>query len=153
MKLINYGLNNVQRAVTMAIVQDMAVNSRKQPRQVWSVPAGYGKSRIIIAVIVALSLANPNFNFLVVYNHRELMDEDKQLLDKMGDLSGTTIKLMVAEQGKQITIADTNQVTIIDEVDNVLIDSACILVKRCKGNPVVLGLTATAKGVLTEHEL
>ena len=53
------------------------------PRQVWSVPAGYGKSRIIIAVLVALSLANPNFKFVVVYNHRELMEQDSNLLKKM----------------------------------------------------------------------
>ena len=47
-------------------------------------------------------------------------------------LAGREIKFMVAEEGQAIDIVDPNQVTIIDEVDNVLIDDGCILAKHCK---------------------
>ena len=90
----------------------------------WSVPAGYGKSRIIIAAIVALSFANPDFKFVVVYNHQELMDEDSGLLKRMGtQLANRNVSFKVASDNSILAIEDPNQVTIIDEVDNVLIDN------------------------------
>ena len=62
----------------------------------------------------------------------------------------------MAQLDGSIKITDHDQITIIDEVDNVLFDKRCCLVKHylptATRMPKVLGLTATAKTALLRTE-
>ena len=55
MRGIDYPLNNSQLAVTLAIVNNIK-KSAFSNMQLWSIPAGHGKSRIIVALIASLSV-------------------------------------------------------------------------------------------------
>ena len=147
LEFADYALNNVQLAVTIAIAQHLKKGGTGK-MQVWSIPAGHGKSRVIVGLIA--SLFDTKFRFRVIYNHRELLDEDKPKIEEMRlQVGGADIEYIVADnvagEFASVDVSDPNLVTIIDEVDNVLIDSRYILDnKKCKSK--VIGLTATATG-------
>ena len=136
-------------AVTLAAEYNMFKHLNAQRGQVWSVPAGHGKSRIIIGLVAQLHLNHAGHNFLVVYNHDELMQQD---LPRIKQLEATCheleIKAMVATRGCYIPIRSFMQVTIIDEVDSVIFDQGCVLVEHYNRTPTrapkIVGLTATA---------
>ena len=146
MEGMDYKLNNVQKAVTLAIQQSLMRHKHANLGQVWSVPAGHGKSRIILALIVGLRIQDPSLEFLVVYNHQELLDEDRERLSRAAKVLGDAkIEYMVASLDAEIPLTSDKQITIIDEVDSVLIDSRCLPVKQyLTGRTRIVGLTATA---------
>ena len=74
---MNYPINNVQTSITLAAAQKLMSLKNAERRQVWSVPAGHGKSRIILALVVLLYVKYNVKQFLLVYNHSELKEEDE----------------------------------------------------------------------------
>ena len=154
MESMEYKLNNVQLAVTLAIQQSLMRHKHANLGQVWSVPAGHGKSRIILALIVGLRIQDPSLEFLVVYNHGELLEEDRERLSRAAKVLGDAkIDYMVASLDAEIPLKSDKQITIIDEVDSVLIDSRCCPVKHyLSGRTRIVGLTATADNEMIKAE-
>ena len=65
------------------------LESTKQNRQMWIVPGGLGKSRILIGMMIALALKQPNpkfTKFLIVYNHEQLCKQDEAKLNDVAKL-------------------------------------------------------------------
>ena len=121
-------LNNVQLAIVMKIVQDYNYLKARHPRQIWTIPAGYGKSRVIVGTIVGLSLSKVSYkNFQVVYNHRELLLEDKYRIVELTKDLDVKVTFVDAEKVNDIDVSQEGVFTIIDEVDSVLIDNNCFL--------------------------
>ena len=82
----------------------------------------------------------------MVYNHQELLDEDRERLSRAARALGDAkVEYMVASLDAEIPLTSDKQITIIDEVDSVLIDSRCLPVKQyLTGRTRIVGLTATA---------
>ena len=91
-------------------------------------------------------MQDPSLEFLVVYNHEELLKEDSERLKRAARALGDAkIEYMVASLDAEIPLKSDKQITIIDEVDSVLIDSRCLPVKQyLTGRTRIVGLTATA---------
>ena len=69
----------------------------------------------------------------------------------MQQLQNATVTFLVAEELKEIDVGNDDVVTIIDEVDNVLIDHGCFLARKTKKSKVV-GLTATSTRAMIDME-
>ena len=66
---LQYQLNNNQLGVVMHAANNI---EKGHMRQVYTIPAGQGKSRVIVGMISALCLGKPRskkIHFKVVYNH------------------------------------------------------------------------------------
>ena len=72
MQTCRYPLNNNQLAVTLFAAKKLEEGEK---RQIYTIPAGQGKSRVIVGIIAALCLALKTnskrglYTFCVVYNH------------------------------------------------------------------------------------
>ena len=68
--------------------------------QVYSVPAGLGKSRIIVGIVAVLcSKKNPKYkDFHIVYNHRELLDMDKAILTRICNSCNAKVRFSVPNE-------------------------------------------------------
>jgi len=99
-------------------------------------------------------MQDPSLEFLVVYNHQELLDEDSERLRRAAKALGDAkVEFMVARLDAEISLKSEKQITIIDEVDSVLIDSRCCPVKHyLTGRTRIVGLTATADNEMIQPE-
>ena len=99
-------------------------------------------------------MQDPSLEFLVVYNHQQLLDEDSQRLKHAARALGDAkVNYMVASMDAEIPLKSDKQITIIDEVDSVLIDSRCCPVKHyLTGRTRIIGLTATADDEMIHEE-
>lgn len=87
-----------------------------------------------MALVVHLMRQYQCRHFVLVYNQQELLDFDRPKLDQIQRIFSeqTKIELQVAQLDGSIKIADKDQITIIDESDNVLFDKRCAIVKHYK---------------------
>ena len=99
-------------------------------------------------------MQDPSLEFLVVYNHQQLLDEDSERLRRAAKVLGDAeVNFMVATLDAEIPLKSEKQITIIDEVDSVLIDSRCCPVKHyLTGRTRIIGLTATADNEMIKEE-
>ena len=113
--------------------------------QVYSVPAGLGKSRIIVGIVAVLcSKQNPKYkDFHIVYNHRELLDMDKAFLTRICNSCNANVRFSVPDDS-MIEVKKSGEVTIIDEFDYIMLDRLAQFIKHTRGVHRVIGLTATA---------
>ena len=116
-----------------------------QNLQVYSVPAGLGKSRIMVGIVAVLcSRSNPKFkDFHIVYNHKELLETDKAFIKRICSSCNASVRFSIPKDSK-IEVMKNGEVTIIDEFDYILLDRLTQFIKHTRGVHRVIGLTATA---------
>ena len=124
--------------------------------QIYTVPAGQGKSRIIAGLVTALC-QNPKSTgkysaFHVVYNHEELMNMDQEIIKHVCDINEAEVRFSVPKAG-EIEVGKKDEVTIIDEFDFIMLDRMLQFSKPVGRNNKVIGLTATAPKDLGPAEL
>ena len=142
MAALEFPLNNNQLGVSLCAAYRL---ENRQHRQIYSVPAGQGKSRIIVGLIATLcSTPRPKFTkFRVVYNHQELMDADRDKIKNICKGVNATVKFQLPGEG-HIVSESGDELIIIDEIDYVLLDCKFVLDKHHNANCKIIGLTATA---------
>ena len=88
---IKYQLNQNQLGV--AVTASWMLSTKLAQQQIWIVPGGLGKSRILIGIMLGLALGPKTqyHNFHVVYNHKQLYLQDKGKLDDVARLHGLTV--------------------------------------------------------------
>lgn len=125
-------------------------------RQLYAIPAGHGKSRVMGGIMRALAAKTTRGkpkcrSFHLVYNHRALLENDRDKMQSIADSCGVKVRFSVASG--PIEVQDAEEVTIVDEADYVFLDKACKVVKLYKGKaPQIVGLTATAEKQLLGSE-
>lgn len=149
---LRYQLNNNQLGVVMHAADSV---EKGQMRLVYTIPAGQGKSRVIVGLIAALCQGKPKANklhFKVVYNHELQMKDDEQKIRRVCQANMIEVECVTAARDMSLTNGSkSNTVVIIDEVDAVILDKSVRLAKHVR----YVGLTATAKEefLLTETSL
>jgi len=141
-------VNNNQAAVAYAATTQ-ALKKTASSRQIWSVPAGHGKSRIVAAIIVMAHYCEARFlqrgggalKFQVAFSDRRLHDHDMATIGRVAKALSIEVAGQVPAQRGQLTVP-RNTVLLIDEVDDLLIDKEAVLPPYTKTGHVI-GLTAT----------
>ena len=149
MQAVQYPVNSNQLGVTMYAAYSL---ERKLNRQILSVSAGQGKSRVIVAIVRAIACTKRPvaLKFQVVYNHEQLLNQDKEFIENICKSANATVTFVVPHNGV-IVLEDAFQCTIIDEVDYILLDRQVQFQKLTKHSKII-GLTATASADLLEME-
>ena len=142
MATLDFPLNNNQLGVSLCAAYRL---ENRQHRQIYSVPAGQGKSRVIVGLITTLcSTPRPKFTkFRVVYNHQELMDADRDKIEFICEGVNATVKFQLPSEGR-IESESGDELIIIDEIDYVLLDRKVVFDKSHNAKCKIIGLTATA---------
>ena len=106
---LSYEVNNNQLAVTLAAYYKF--NFKNKKRLIFSVPAGHGKSRIIVSLVYAFAFnsSGEHNSFKVVYNHQELLEQDRPCFDKLQEVfAEMSIELCVAQEQVPIEVTSAN---------------------------------------------
>ena len=158
MATLDYPLNPNQLGVTLCAVQRL---EKGDTRQIYSVPAGQGKSRIILGIIAALYYSNLKAkslhqNIHVVYNHRQCQEDDLTKIARLCFITKSNYRFSIATQDITLEQLQKDEVMIIDEVDAILIDkTATISRSRALGSRLttrIIGLTATTTKEMLQYE-
>lgn len=134
----------------------MAKNSdaEKSTRQLFYVPSGYGKSRIIAAVaLLATQLQNRIKRVIIVFANESMLQREEKMYASFGELLNKHVALdIMTAASLKVALAAQNEeedkvkcgvdtLTILDEADNVIFDHLLKFPKNGKG--LVVGFTAT----------
>ena len=148
--------NNNQLAVAMASAYSLV--TMREKRQLWTYPAGMGKSRIMVALILAVfKKAKKGKKMMCVFHNEATLMQDKSVYDLLKHIlrrSQVTIETVV---GLELAIAkaDSKTLLLLDEADHHLLDSAdSITTNLCqKSFYGIIGLSATfPNGMTTEFD-
>ena len=148
--------NNNQLAVAMASAYSLV--TMREKRQLWTYPAGMGKSRIMVALILAVfKKAKKGKKMMCVFHNEATLMQDKSVYDLLKHIlrrSKVTIETVV---GLELAIAkaDSKTLLLLDEADHHLLDSAdSISTNLCqKSFYGIIGLSATfPHGMTTEFD-
>lgn len=159
LKCLRFPINNNQAAIAAAAVQRiLGVHRNDKPtRQIYTMPAGHGKSRVPLAIVLMLAYHGRRRTFHLVYSKDELMRKDQRTHKPVVDeLQSITVKYHTAKENGSLTVAD-GAVAIIDEADHVLIDKLYSIIDTTAPNSSaaciqVVGLTATAEEEMDDFE-
>ena len=152
---IDYRLNNNQLGVSLAA--SFMLSAKVAQQQIWIVPGGLGKSRILIGTMLGLALGPKTcYNeFIVVYNHDQLFNQDSDKLLRVAQLYGFKVTPMVASRDNLVVpVPNLQTVVLFDEADHVLLDrkTKVKLNGRSTQKPLMIGLTATREKDYVEVE-
>ena len=137
----------------MALFASFNLEHHNPMRQIISVPAGQGKSRIMVAiirVIASRSRAPIATKVQVVYNHSQLLEADRTKIEKICEASNMGVKFTVPSDG--VIQMEDKEVVIIDEADHIILDRV-IRFKNLRATSMIIGLTATLKEDMLATEL
>lgn len=126
---MGFAVNNNQVAVAHAAVTlTLDLKRAAAARQIWCVPAGHGKSRIIAAIMLMLRQAGQTarHKFVVAFSDRRLHDFDMATIRAVAEQHNIAVKGVHPGLGGSISLAP-GTVVLIDEVDHLLIDQQVAL--------------------------
>ena len=142
---LQYKLNENQLGVSLFAAYQFQQGVH---RQIYAIPAGQGKSRVIVGIIAAMNYdlttkrqrgAKPR-KYVVLYNHDLQMQDDEDKLDATKVGSRCNVEYEVVQFEQEFS-PDPYTIYIIDEVDAVLLDKKISFSKL----PKIIGVTATAR--------
>ena len=111
----------------------------------------------MVGIVTALcqNFKRQRYQFVLVYNHRQQMEDDKAKVEQICTSNSCSVSFVVADEICLKLRHEKNTVVLIDEVDAVLLDKALIFSRDCsKSVPLkVIGLTATTPSEFLAYEL
>ena len=153
MKHLDYKVNKNQMGV--ALYAAYILEKKDNLRQIISVPAGQGKSRIIVAIIRLLASRKGSSSILtkvqVVYNHQQLLDQDRDKITRVCKNSDIRLTFTVPNRADPVIQMTDKELVIIDEADHILLDRA-VHFQNLRATSLIIGLTATLKEDLLDCE-
>ena len=111
--------NANQLGVAIAAALDL---ESKHKRQLWDVPPGLGKSRIIGALAVFLKTRKKPCDISIVFPSEILLETDREMYTKIATMLSIEIKLHVGLTVEELDAIRPNTLLILDEGDWYLLD-------------------------------
>ena len=134
---------NTQEAATLVIAQAFR---KGKHRVLWEMPAGYGKSYVMLFVAALLKATKAIDIVKLVYHQAEMMVAEKDAIDLMKQKYGIEniqVSCLSSLLEQKIEVPERTLV-VIDEADQAIVD----LGYKIQGNGYLLGLTATGLSVM-----
>lgn len=94
---------------------------KKERRQIWTVPTGRGKQRIICAVtLLATQMNNKIKKVYVVFANDRMLDREKKVFNQFKSVCGNLELITASDFDLNRLTADT--LVVLDEADYALLD-------------------------------